>query len=84
LRINYRTSAKIRRFSDALPAKLVEVDGEQETRQTISILRGPEPGIVAEKFVDAEIVSLARWSRDCVRATSSRARSRSSDGRERW
>jgi len=46
LRVNYRTSAAIRRFSDALlPAKLAEVDGEEETRQTISILRGPEPEI---------------------------------------
>ncbi|HEX3524579.1 MAG TPA: hypothetical protein VHT52_21125, partial [Stellaceae bacterium] len=42
LRVNYRTSAEIRRFSDALlPAKLAEVDGEQETRHTISVLRGP-------------------------------------------
>ena len=31
LRVNYRTSAEIRRFSDALlPAKLAEVDGEEE------------------------------------------------------
>jgi superfamily I DNA/RNA helicase len=36
LRVNYRTSAEIRRFSDALlPVKLAEVDGEEETRQTI-------------------------------------------------
>src|SRR5208283_5399237 len=65
LRVNYRTSAEIRRFSDAmLPAKLAEVDGEEETRQTISILRGPEPEIVAGKSVDDEVAALARRLRD--------------------
>ena len=65
LRVNYRTSSEIRRFSDALlPAKLAEVDGEEETRQTISILRGPEPEIVAGKSVDDEVAALARWLRD--------------------
>jgi UvrD-like helicase C-terminal domain/AAA domain len=65
LRVNYRTSAEIRRFSDALlPAKLAEVDGEEETRQTISILRGPEPEIVAGESVDDEVAALARWLRD--------------------
>ena len=65
LRVNYRTSAEIRRFSDALlPAKLAEVDGEEETRQTISILRGPEPEIVAGESVNAEVAALARWLRD--------------------
>jgi superfamily I DNA/RNA helicase len=65
LRVNYRTSAEIRRFSDAvLPAKLAEVDGEEETRQTISILRGPEPEIVAGKSIDDEIAALTRWLRD--------------------
>lgn len=63
LRVNYRTSAEICRFSDALlPAKLAEVDGEQETRQTI--LRGPEPEIVAGVSVDDEVAALARWLRD--------------------
>jgi hypothetical protein len=65
LRVNYRTSAEIRRFSDALlPAKLPEVDGEEETRQTISILRGPEPEVVAGKSVDDEVAALALWLRD--------------------
>jgi AAA domain/UvrD-like helicase C-terminal domain len=65
LRVNYRTSAEIRRFSDALlPAKLAEVDGEAEARQTLSVLRGPEPEIVAGKSVDDEIAALARWLGD--------------------
>jgi hypothetical protein len=62
LRVNYRTSAEIRHFSDALlPAKLAEVDGEEETRQTISILRGPEPEIADGESVEDEIAALARW-----------------------
>jgi superfamily I DNA/RNA helicase len=65
LRVNYRTSAEIRGFSDALlPAKLAEVDGEEEIRQTISILRGPEPEIVAGESVEDEIAALARWLRE--------------------
>jgi UvrD/REP helicase N-terminal domain/UvrD-like helicase C-terminal domain len=65
LRVNYRTSAEIHRFSDTLlPAKLADVDGEEETRQTISVLRGPEPEIVAGQSVDDEIAALARWLRD--------------------
>jgi superfamily I DNA/RNA helicase len=65
LRVNYRTSAEIRRFSDALlPAQLAEVDGEEENRQTISILRGPEPEIVGGETVDDEIAALARWLGD--------------------
>jgi superfamily I DNA/RNA helicase len=47
-----------------LPAKLADVDGEEETRQTISVLRGPEPEIVAGQSVDDEIAALARWLRD--------------------
>jgi hypothetical protein len=65
LRVNYRTSAEIRRFSDALlPAKLAEVDGEQENRQTISVLRGPEPEIVGGASVEDEVAALVRWLRD--------------------
>jgi hypothetical protein len=65
LRVNYRTSAEIRRFSDALlPAMLAEVDGEEEKRQAISILRGPEPEIVAGNSLEDEIAAVARWLRD--------------------
>jgi hypothetical protein len=68
LRVNYRTSAEIRRFSDALlPAKLAEVDGEEEPRQTISILRGPEPEIVAGESVDGEVAALTDWLRELRR-----------------
>ena len=65
LRVNYRTSAEIRSFSDALlPAKLAEVDGEHESRQTVSVLRGPDPEIAAGESVEEEIAALARWLRD--------------------
>jgi UvrD-like helicase family protein len=65
LRVNYRTSEEIRRFSDALlPAKLAEVDGEQETRQTVSVLRGPAPEIVGGDSVDEEVAALVRWLGD--------------------
>ncbi len=65
LRVNYRTSAEIRQFSDALlPPTLPEVDGEQETRQTISVLRGPVPEIVGGESAGDEITALARWLRD--------------------
>jgi hypothetical protein len=65
LRVNYRTSAEIRRFSDAvLPSELAEVDGEQETRRTISVLRGPEPELVGGDSVEDEIAALVRWLRD--------------------
>jgi superfamily I DNA/RNA helicase len=65
LRVNYRTSAEIRRFSDALlPAKLAEVDGEQETRHTISVLRGPEPEIVGGASIADEVAALVRWLRE--------------------
>jgi hypothetical protein len=65
LRVNYRTSAQIRRFSDALlPAKLAEVDGEEENRQAISILRGPEPEFVGGASVEDEVATLVRWLRD--------------------
>jgi len=65
LRVNYHTSAEIRRFSDALlPAKLAEVDGEEETRQTISVLRGPGPEVAGGESDEGEITALARWLRD--------------------
>jgi hypothetical protein len=46
-----------------LPARLAEVDGEEETLQMISVLRGPEPEIAGES-VDDEVAALARWLRD--------------------
>ena len=65
LRVNYRTSAEIHRFSDTLlPAKLAEVDGAEETRQTITVLRGPEPEVVGGESLEDEITALAIWLRD--------------------
>lgn len=62
LKVNYRTSAEIRRFSDAmLPARVTEVDDEIEERNTLSMLRGPEPEIKGAKDLAAEAVVLANW-----------------------
>jgi superfamily I DNA/RNA helicase len=62
LKVNYRTSAEIRRFSDRLlPARLTEVDGEAEERGTLSLLRGPEPEIKGSSNIDDEIDVLANW-----------------------
>lgn len=62
LKVNYRTSAEIQRFSDRLlPARLTEVDGEAEERGTLSLLRGPEPEIKAAPDLSGEIDILANW-----------------------
>jgi hypothetical protein len=62
LKVNYRTSAEIRRFSDRLlPTRLTEVDGETEERGTLSLLRGPEPEIKGASDLSGEIDILATW-----------------------
>jgi hypothetical protein len=67
LKVNYRTSAQIRRFSDRLlPARLAEVDGAEEGRATVSILNGPEPEIVATRSVEQESKTLSQWIRDLL------------------
>jgi superfamily I DNA/RNA helicase len=67
LKVNYRTSEQIRRFSDRLlPADIEEVDGAVEARRTVSLLSGPEPEIVGGSGVAAEIAALAAWTRGLV------------------
>jgi superfamily I DNA/RNA helicase len=62
LRVNYRTSEQVRRFSDSLlPAAIEELDGESETRRTLSLLHGPEPEIIGGNSAVDEAETLARW-----------------------
>jgi superfamily I DNA/RNA helicase len=62
LRVNYRTSEQVRRFSDSLlPDTIEEIDGENETRRTLSLLHGPEPEIIGGNAAADEADTLARW-----------------------
>jgi hypothetical protein len=62
LKVNYRTSAEIRRFSDCLlKAGMTDVDDEIEDRQTSSPLHGPEPEIKSAPDLAGEIDLLANW-----------------------
>jgi hypothetical protein len=62
LKINYRTSAQIRRFSDRLlPSSITEVDDEAEERGALSLLRGPEPEIRGSDDLSGEIAILVKW-----------------------
>jgi superfamily I DNA/RNA helicase len=62
LKVNYRTSAEIRRFSEGLlPARVTEVDDVAEERDTLSLLRGPEPEIRSAPDLSGEIETLANW-----------------------
>jgi hypothetical protein len=62
LKVNYRTSAEIRVFSDRLlPMRSTDVDGEAEDRNALSLLRGPEPEIKSAIDVAEEIDLLANW-----------------------
>jgi superfamily I DNA/RNA helicase len=65
LRVNYRTSAEIRQFSDCLlPARLTEVDGEAEERGALSLLRGSVPQIKGASELAGEIETLAGWLKE--------------------
>jgi superfamily I DNA/RNA helicase len=62
LKVNYRTTAEIRQFSDRLlPARSIEVDGEAEQRAALSLLRGPEPELKGAQNIAGEVDTLARW-----------------------
>jgi superfamily I DNA/RNA helicase len=65
LRVNYRTSAEIRQFSDRLlPVRLTEVDGEAEERGALSLLRGPRPEIRGSSDLAGEIETLEGWLKE--------------------
>jgi len=62
LRVNYRTSAQIRKFADRLlPTRITEVDGEAEERGALSLLRGPEPEIQSAADLAGEIDIVTGW-----------------------
>ncbi|TKV80125.1 ATP-dependent helicase [Bradyrhizobium elkanii] len=62
LKVNYRTTAEIRLFSDhLLPARLTEVDGEPEERAAVSLLHGPKPDLKGANDLVGEVEILAEW-----------------------
>jgi hypothetical protein len=62
LTVNYRTSAEIHRFSDGLlPAHVTEVDDVAEERDTLSLLRGPDPEMRSAPDLSGEIEVIAAW-----------------------
>jgi superfamily I DNA/RNA helicase len=62
LKVNYRTSAEIRLFSDhLLKARITDVDDEIEDRKTLSLLHGPPPDIKSAPDLAGEIDLLANW-----------------------
>jgi hypothetical protein len=62
LKVNYRTSAEIRRFSDRLlKARITDVDDEIDDRQTSSPLHGPDPEIKSAPDLAGEIDLLVNW-----------------------
>jgi len=62
LKVNYRTSAEIRRFSDRmLQTRITDVDDEVEDRKTLSLLHGAEPDIQSAVDLAGEIDLLVSW-----------------------
>lgn len=62
LKINYRTTEQIRRFSAGLrDPELVGGDGELEARDTISLLAGVDPEIRPFASAEQEIEGVADW-----------------------
>lgn len=60
LKLNYRTTEQIRRRADRLmPKELIGIDGDSETRATISLLRGPEPEVLDFASSQQEIDAIA-------------------------
>jgi hypothetical protein len=67
LKVNYRTTGQIRRFADRLLASsLADDDGEVETRETVSLLSGPEPDVVSFPTVEKEIDGVVAWLKPLV------------------
>lgn len=67
LKVNYRTSAEIRAFSDALlPAALDEIGGGEEARVARSLFRGPEPRIVPCTDRRKEVAVVGRLLREAL------------------
>jgi superfamily I DNA/RNA helicase len=69
LTVNYRTTEQIRGFSDRLsPPGVVSATGENEPRDSVSLLRGPVPEVLASRTPEAEVKKLARVFKGLKRA----------------
>jgi hypothetical protein len=68
LKVNYRTTAEIRRFADRLlPTRITEIDGEAEERGALSVLHGPDPELRAAADIAGEIAALSDWLASALR-----------------
>jgi len=66
LKVNYRTTAQIRRQADRLlPKRLLDGDGDALGRGAVSHLTGPEPQLVGHASVEDEIAALSAWLEGC-------------------
>lgn len=64
LKLNYRTSQRIRALADRLlPGVVRDADDEVEGRLTLSRFQGPAPELLAAPDVDAEFRALGEWVR---------------------
>lgn len=62
LRLNYRTTEQIQRLADRfLAGRLSDNDGEAEERDTLSLLKGPEPEVKGYASVGDETEALSAW-----------------------
>ena len=69
LKVNYRTTAQIRREADhLLPRRLQDADGEPLERGAVSPLSGPDPERGAHKQLGDEVAGLAAWLEACEAA----------------
>ena len=69
LKVNYRTTDQIRRFADKLMASSLtddEGEGEVESRETVSLLAGPEPEVLGFASVKEEIEGVAAWLKPLI------------------
>lgn len=67
LRLNYRTTEQIRRYADKiLPLALDSGDGEEEARQTVSLLNGEVPRVEACAHKAQEIDTVASFLRNLL------------------
>jgi mRNA-degrading endonuclease RelE of RelBE toxin-antitoxin system len=68
LKVNYRTTAQIRRQADRLlPKSLRDSDDEALERGAVSHLTGPEPHLNGYATIEQEINALALWLEQCRR-----------------
>lgn len=62
LRLNYRTTEQIQRLADRfLGGKVQDSDGASEERDTLSLLKGPEPEVSGYSSAGEESQALSDW-----------------------